>query len=59
MKIITNDPNFIALILIIYEIFLTGFTGDDVAHGRIVLYTVPFGWDFPPSGTGSPPPLWI
>ena len=38
MEIMTTAPNFIALVLIAYGIFLTGFTGGAVAGGGIVLY---------------------
>lgn len=40
MEIMTTAPNFIALILIAYGIFLTGFTGGAVAGGGIVLYAL-------------------
>lgn len=40
MEIMTTAPNFIALILIAYGIFLTGFTGGAVAGGGIVLYVL-------------------
>ena len=40
MEIMTTAPNFIALILIGYGIFLTGFTGGAVAGGGIVLYAL-------------------
>ncbi len=40
MEILTTAPNFIALILIGYGIFLTGFTGGAVAGGGIVLYVL-------------------
>ena len=40
MEILTTAPNFIALILIAYGIFLTGFTGGAVAGGGIVLYAL-------------------
>ena len=38
MEIMQTAPNFIALVLIGYGIFLTGFTGGAVAGGGIVLY---------------------
>ena len=40
MEIMTTAPNFIALVLIGYGIFLTGFTGGAVAGGGIVLYAL-------------------
>ena len=40
MEIMTTAPNFIALVLIAYGIFLTGFTGGAVAGGGIVLYAI-------------------
>ncbi len=40
MEIMTTAPNFIALVLIAYGIFLTGFTGGAVAGGGIVLYVL-------------------
>ena len=40
MEIMTTAPNFIALVLIAYGIFLTGFTGGAVAGGGIVLYAL-------------------
>ena len=40
MEILNAAPNFIALILIAYGIFLTGFTGGAVAGGGIVLYAL-------------------
>ena len=40
MEILNTAPNFIALILIAYGIFLTGFTGGAVAGGGIVLYAL-------------------
>ena len=40
MEIMTTAPNFIALILIAYGIFLTGFTGGAIAGGGIVLYAL-------------------
>ena len=40
MEILNTAPNFIALLLIGYGIFLTGFTGGAVAGGGIVLYTL-------------------
>lgn len=40
MEILNTAPNFIALILIGYGIFLTGFTGGAVAGGGIVLYAL-------------------
>lgn len=40
MEILTTAPNFIALVLIAYGIFLTGFTGGAVAGGGIVLYAL-------------------
>ena len=40
MEIMTTAPNFIALLLIGYGIFLTGFTGGAVAGGGIVLYAL-------------------
>ena len=38
MEILNTAPNFIALVLIGYGIFLTGFTGGAVAGGGIVFY---------------------
>lgn len=38
MEILTTAPNFIALILIAYGIWLSGFTGGAVAGGGIVFY---------------------
>lgn len=40
LEIMTTAPNFIALVLIGYGIFLTGFTGGAVAGGGIVLYAL-------------------
>lgn len=40
MEIMTTAPNFIALVLIGYGIFLTGFTGGAVAGGGMVLYAL-------------------
>lgn len=40
MEIMTTAPNFIALVLIAYGVFLTGFTGGAVAGGGIVLYAL-------------------
>ncbi|MDO5823351.1 EhaG family protein [Methanobrevibacter sp.] len=40
MEVLNTAPNFIALILIGYGIFLTGFTGGAVAGGGIVLYAL-------------------
>ena len=40
MEILTTAPNFIALVLIAYGIFLTGFTGGAVAGGGMVLYAL-------------------
>lgn len=40
MEIMTTAPNFIALVLIAYGIFLTGFTGGAVAGGGIVLFAI-------------------
>ena len=40
MEILNTAPNFIALVLIGYGIFLTGFTGGAVAGGGIVLYAL-------------------
>lgn len=40
MEILTTAPTFIALLLIGYGIFLTGFTGGAVAGGGIVLYAL-------------------
>ena len=40
MEIMTTAPNFIALVLVGYGIFLTGFTGGAVAGGGIVLYAL-------------------
>lgn len=40
LEIMTTAPNFIALILIAYGIFLTGFTGGAVAGGGMVLYAL-------------------
>ena len=40
MEIMTTAPNFIALVLIAYGIFLTGFTGGAVAGGGMVLYAL-------------------
>lgn len=40
MEIMTTAPNFIALILIAYGTFLTGFTGGAVAGGGIILYAL-------------------
>lgn len=38
MEILTTAPNFIALVLIAYGIWLSGFTGGAVAGGGIVFY---------------------
>jgi len=38
MEIMTTAPNFLALILIAYGVFLSGFTGGAVAGGGIVIY---------------------
>ena len=40
LEIMTTAPNFIALALIAYGIFLTGFTGGAVAGGGILLYAI-------------------
>ena len=40
MEILNTAPNFIALVLIGYGIFLTGFTGGAVAGGGMVLYAL-------------------
>lgn len=40
MEIMTTAPNFIALVLIAYGLFLTGFTGGAVAGCGMVLYLV-------------------
>lgn len=40
MEILNTAPNFLALVLIGYGIFLTGFTGGAVAGGGIVLYAL-------------------
>ena len=40
MEILNTAPNFIALVLIGYGIFLTGFTGGAVAGGGIVFYAL-------------------
>lgn len=40
MEIMTTAPNFLALVLIGYGVFLTGFTGGAVAGGGIVLYVI-------------------
>ena len=40
MEIMTTAPNFIALVLIAYGLFLTGFTGGAIAGGGIVLYAL-------------------
>ncbi len=40
LEVMTTAPNFIALVLIAYGIFLTGFTGGAVAGGGMVLYAV-------------------
>ena len=40
MEILNTAPNFIALLLVGYGIFLTGFTGGAVAGGGIVLYAL-------------------
>ena len=40
LEIMQTAPNFIALVLIGYGIFLTGFTGGAVAGGGIVLYAL-------------------
>ena len=40
MEILNTAPNFIALVLIGYGIFLTGFTGGAIAGGGIVLYAL-------------------
>ncbi|MBE6508076.1 MAG: DUF2105 domain-containing protein [Methanobrevibacter sp.] len=40
MEIMNTAPNFIALVLIGYGIFLTGFTGGAVAGGGIVFYAL-------------------
>lgn len=40
MEILNTAPNFLALLLIGYGIFLTGFTGGAVAGGGIVLYAL-------------------
>ena len=40
MEVLNTAPNFIALVLIGYGIFLTGFTGGVVAGGGIVLYAL-------------------
>jgi len=38
MEVMTTAPNFIAIIMIAYGVFLTGFTGGAVAGGGILLY---------------------
>ncbi|RBQ23805.1 hypothetical protein ALNOE001_06940 [Candidatus Methanobinarius endosymbioticus] len=38
MEIMTTAPNFIALVMILYGAFLTGFTGGAVAGGGILFY---------------------
>lgn len=40
MEIMTTAPNFLALVMIGYGIFLTGFTGGAVAGGGILLYVI-------------------
>ncbi len=40
MEVMTTAPNFIALVLIAYGLFLTGFTGGAVAGCGVVLYLV-------------------
>lgn len=40
LEIMNTAPNFIALVLIGYGIFLTGFTGGAVAGGGILLYAI-------------------
>lgn len=40
MEILTTAPNFIALVLLAYGVFLTGFTGGAVAGGGILLYVL-------------------
>ena len=40
MEIMTTAPNFIALLLIGYGVFLSGFTGGAVAGGGIVIYVL-------------------
>ncbi len=38
MEILTTAPNFLALILLAYGVFLTGFTGGAIAGGGILVY---------------------
>jgi len=38
MEILTTAPNFIAIIMVAYGVFLTGFTGGAVAGGGILFY---------------------
>lgn len=40
MEILTTAPNFIALILVAYGVFLSGFTGGAVAGGGILFYVL-------------------
>ncbi len=40
MEIFSTAPNFLALILIAYGVFLTGFTGGAVAGGGILFYVI-------------------
>ena len=40
MEVMTTAPNFIALVLVVYGMFLTGFTGGAVAGGGILLYAI-------------------
>lgn len=40
MEILTTAPNFLAVILIAYGAFLTGFTGGAVAGGGILIYVL-------------------
>lgn len=40
MEIMHTAPNFLALILIAYGVFLTGFTGGAVAGGGIIIYVL-------------------
>lgn len=40
MEIMTTAPNFIALVLIAYGVFLSGFTGGAVAGGGILIYVL-------------------
>lgn len=40
MEILTTAPNFIAIILVIYGVFLSGFTGGAVAGAGILFYAI-------------------